>query len=137
MMQRKPKAKGGQPKYDKAVIFPVLCSLVSMGGNLDSICKEPGMPAHSTVIQWMLDDATFSEDYARARDARADARSDRIDGYVVKMLKGEIDPQQCRVAIDAEKWQAGKEQPKRYGDKLDLNHSGEVKTIRITTNVEE
>jgi hypothetical protein len=95
------------------------------------------MPAHSTVIQWMLDDATFSEDYARARDARADARSDRIDGYVVKMLKGEIDPQQCRVAIDAEKWQAGKEQPKRYGDKLDLNHSGEVKTIRITTNVEE
>lgn len=113
-------------KYDKAKLFPELCSMVAMGGNLDSICKEPGMPAHSTVIAWMMDDDAFAEEYARAREARADKRSDRIDDYVTRMLDGKIDPQQCRVAIDAEKWQAGKEQPKRYGDKQEVALTGAV-----------
>ncbi|GBF26423.1 hypothetical protein MnTg02_01462 [bacterium MnTg02] len=39
------------------------------------------------------------------------------------MLDGDIKSDVARVAIDALKWQAGKEQPKKYGDRItqDLN----------------
>ena len=33
---------------------------------------------------------------------------------------------QLRVELDARKWFASKFLPKRYGDKLDLDHSGNV-----------
>ena len=56
--------------------------------------------------------------YARAREARADLRSERIDGYVADMIAGKLAPDAARVAIQAEQWQAGKEQPRRYGDKI-------------------
>ena len=56
--------------------------------------------------------------YARAREARADLRSERIDGYVTDMIAGKLAPDAARVAIQAEQWQAGKEQPRRYGDKI-------------------
>jgi hypothetical protein len=66
----------------------------------------------------------FAVNYARAREARADARSDKIDRPIDQMLKGEIKSDVARVAIDALRWQAGREQPKRYGDKILTEHTG-------------
>jgi hypothetical protein len=66
----------------------------------------------------------FAVNYARAREARADARSDKIDRLIDQMLKGEIKSDVARVAIDALKWQAGREMPKRYGDKIVSEHVG-------------
>src|SRR5690606_15500761 len=60
----------------------------------------------------------FAAMYARAREARADFRAERIDGYVKKIIDKTLPPDAARVAIDAEKWLASKEQPKRYGDKI-------------------
>ena len=37
------------------------------------------------------------------------------------VIEGKLDPQAARVIFDAERWQAGKENPKRYSEKLDLN----------------
>jgi len=79
------------------------------------------MPDRDTVYAWLGKYTEFSDNYARAREDRADWRSDRIDDYVRRMISGEIDANTCRVAIDAEKWQAGKEKPRRYGDKLELS----------------
>ena len=77
------------------------------------------MPAQSDVYKWLIETPKFSEMYARARETRADSRADRIDEIVGMVVSGELDPNAARVAIDAEKWLAGKEQPKRYGDKID------------------
>jgi len=120
----------GKHKYDRAALVPIICSRIAAGENLSVICKEEGMPSHSLFCAWTLEFSEVAEQYARAREDRADARSDRIDSYVQRMFAGEIDPQQCRVAIDAEKWQAGKEKPKRYGDKLEL--TGELEVNRLT-----
>lgn len=51
------------------------------------------------------------------------------------MVEGKIDPQTARVAIDAEKWQMGKEQPKRYSDKLQISGDADGDPIKhaITT----
>ncbi len=100
--------------------------MISAGLSIRKACAEDGMPTESTIFEWLYDDAEFSEQYAHARERRADARAERIDSIVEKTLTGEYKSDAARVAIDAEKWQAGKENSKRYGDKLqvegDFNH---------------
>lgn len=78
------------------------------------------MPTKETIFQWLMDDEEFSDQYARARERRADARAERIDELADEVKTGVLGHLEARVIIDAEKWQAGKENSKRYGDKLDL-----------------
>lgn len=102
------------------------CRMIAAGLSIRKACENEGMPNSDTLYEWLYDDAEFSEQYARARERRADARAERIDEISEKALTGEYKADAARVAIDAEKWQAGKENSKRYGDKLqveaDLNH---------------
>ena len=82
------------------------------------------MPSNETVRHWMLEEPELAANYARARELRADARADRIDEITSMIINGELDPQAAKVVIDAEKWLAGKEQPKKYGDKITQEHTG-------------
>jgi hypothetical protein len=100
----------------------IICDLVTDGHNLPKICRRDDLPNRETIYQWMKEDATLSNKYAQARERRADARSDRIDYYKRLSLTGKIDPNTARVIIDAEKWQAGKENAKRYGDRQIIEH---------------
>ncbi len=95
------------------------------------------MPARSTVIGWLFDGEheDFMDQYARAREAQAEARADEIvdiaddesgdfttdeDG---KRVVNHEQIQRSRLRVDARKWIAAKLLPKRYGDKL--QHTGE------------
>jgi len=99
------------------------------------------------VFRWLADDRylQFREQYARAREAQADALFDEIlviadDGTNDWMERKNQDDQnigwrengealrRSQLRVDARKWMASKLQPKKYGDKLDLNHSGSVVT---------
>lgn len=106
-----------------------ICDLIASGSNLTRIAAMPGMPEWKTCAKWMRDNPEFGKDYARARESRADSRSDRMDEIGLKLERGEIDSNTARVLIDIEKWQASKEQPKRYGDKLEIDQTiqGEIK----------
>lgn len=111
-----------------------ICEAVASGGNLDRICGTDGIPNKRVVYGWLKDIPEFAADYARARMTRADARSDRIDDYVRKMLNGGLSPEQTRVAIDAEKWQAGKENSK-YGDKMQLGGASDLPAIKTESAI--
>lgn len=76
-----------------------------------------GMPSFSTIKAWLAQDSEFSAQYARAREGQADTLADEL----VEIADEEPDPQRARVRIDARKWYASKLQPKKYGDKLDMN----------------
>ena len=114
-------AKLGRPTVYTPALVGLICAKIADGSNLNLICAEEGFPSRDTVYAWLQKYPDFSDNYARAREDRADVRSDRIDGYVLQLLDGKIDANQARVAIDAEKWQAGKEKPKRYGDSIKLS----------------
>ncbi|MBN9219546.1 MAG: hypothetical protein J0I79_16495 [Mesorhizobium sp.] len=105
--------------FDKTVA-DTICDLVAEGQNLHVIGKLDGYPPRWRIYEWLKEDEAFANNYARAREDRADWRSARIDSIVSKLLSAEIDPSAARVAIEAEKWQAGKEKPKVYGDKTTL-----------------
>lgn len=98
-----------------------ICEAIAAGDSLLKTLRKKGMPGYSTVMRWLADDEAFRENYARAREAQGDADADKIGDITERVLAGKLDPQAARVAIDALKWSAGKRQPKKYGDKLDVS----------------
>ncbi len=93
------------------------------GKSLRTICKEPGMPAISSVMRWLTEDKEWQEQYARAREAGSEAMAEDIQAIADDDT---LDHNDRRIRIDARKWLLAKRQPKKYGEKLDLNHGGEV-----------
>lgn len=116
---RTKKPPGPKSSYTEA-LGNMICELIANGETDATIEKMPGMPSADSIRRWRAANEAFGVNYARAREDRADFRACRIDNYVKSMISGKIKPDVARVAIDAEKWQAGKELPKRYGDKAEV-----------------
>jgi hypothetical protein len=124
--------------------------------SLRTICAEEGMPKVRTVLLWLSQGESenaseqlrlFLHQYMRAREAQADFLAEEIleiadDGSndLMTITKGDITYEQenkevtnrSRLRVDARKWIASKFKPKRYGDKVDLNHGGEIGLKQIT-----
>lgn len=119
-----------------------ICERIAKGESLRAICETEGMPAASTVCGWLAEDAAFAEQYARAREAQADYYADEIvaiadeppnlvpttddKGEVVEVALDGAAIQRQRLRIDARKWVASKLKPKKYGEKVDVEHGGQV-----------
>lgn len=93
---------------------------IADGESLRKICLDKGMPTKTTVFRWLAEDEGFRDQYARAREAQADALFDDV----LAIADETTDPEQVQIArmrIDARKWMAGKLRPKKYGEKLELS----------------
>jgi hypothetical protein len=98
------------------------------------------MPNRATVFRWLASNAEYRDQYARARESQADAIFDEIlhiadtpqtgQKTVSKATGLEITEadmiEHRRLQVDARKWIAGKLAPKKYGDKIQAEHTGEV-----------
>jgi hypothetical protein len=116
----------GRPSTYTPEIAERICRELAEGKSLRKICEADDMPAQGTVYVWIETDRDgFQEKYTRAREFQADTFVDEI----VDISDEEPDSQRARVRIDARKWSAGKMRPKKYGEKVDLNHTGEVATV--------
>jgi hypothetical protein len=102
-----------------------VCKEIAEGMSLRSICAAEDMPSVETVRVWLIDDGEFSVQYARAREEQADYYADEI----IDIADAAKDANLARLQIDARKWKASKLQPKKYGDKIDLNHSGAIEHL--------
>lgn len=121
-----------------------ICAGLADARSLRSICLDEGMPSQTTVFRWLGDEryAAFREQYARAREAQADALFDemldiaddgsndwmqrkREDGSTDEVLNHEH-VQRSKLRIEARKWMAGKLRPKVYGEKIEHEHSGAI-----------
>jgi hypothetical protein len=123
--KRPPRRSGpGRPTMYSPELADEICTRVGLRESMSQICSLPGMPTERTILAWRLRHDDFAEKLERARQHRALARADKIDDYVAQLAAGKLDPNAARVMIDAEKWQASKELPKRYGDKITTEVSG-------------
>lgn len=117
-----------------------ICERLAEGESLRAICSDGHMPNKATVFRWLSQDDAFRDQYARAREAQADALFDeilhiadnpvmgekrKVDGEKEEVTIGDM-IEHRRLQVDARKWMAGKLRPKVYGDKIDMNHSGQV-----------
>lgn len=113
----------GRPSGFTQETADAICERLADGESLRSICRDDEMPATSTVCKWLGQFPEFAEQYARAREAQADSLFDDVLEIADNATPEEI--HQARLRIDARKWMAGKLRPKKYGEKLELNGSGE------------
>ncbi len=99
--------------------------LISDGLSVREICRQENMPARKTIYQWIREDEDFGNNYARACAWRADTLFDEIED----IADGDGDVARDRLRIDARKWKLSKMQPKKYGDRLELD--GEIATTVV------
>lgn len=81
----------------------------------------------SMVMRWLADNEKFREQYARSRSNG----HDRIALEALKIADDTTeDPQSRRVRVDTRKWFLSKLAPKKYGDKIEVEQTGEQR-VRI------
>ena len=120
---------GGRPTDYTSELTARICERLAVGESLRSICRDDEMPSMASIFLWLSKHPEFSEQYARAREAQAESHADRI----VEIADDDtIDPNHKRIMVDARKWVASKLKPKRYGDKAEVEHKGDV---GITVNI--
>ena len=122
-----------------------ICELLIDGNSLRAICEQEGMPNRRTVLKWLNDNEQFSRQYARAREEQAESFADEI----VKIADEAVEPifidgvpleiegkpflaatpssvAHARLKMDARKWVASKLKPKKYGEKIEHEHNGNM-----------
>lgn len=114
-----------------------ICELVSTGSNLNVIGDTEGFPSRKAMYEWLKTNDDFSANYARAREGRSDWRASDMDKTIQSLKDGEIDYQTARLAIDNHKWQAGKENPKVYGDRTQIDHGAQSSFKDMLTELYE
>ena len=127
---------GRHSTYDPKVADQI-CHGIAEGHSLVSILKEdPELPTYTTIMKWLKDFPEFAENYARAREDQADHDADKIGDIAKRVVKGELEPNAARVAIDAYKWAAGKRKPKVYGDKVAIGGADDLPAIKTTKQLD-
>lgn len=122
-MAKQPKPKLGRPTTYTDAIGDEICARVVMRP-LHQVAADEDMPAEGVIYGWLGRNPDFADKYARARGTRALRRAESVDQVMTDMRLGVIDHQQARVLLDAIKWQAGKELPKVFGDRVQQEVSG-------------
>lgn len=131
--------RGGQTTYDPAIVDQIIERL-SNGEPLREICRSEGMPAWRTVYDWLRANEEFSTRFAQARELGEDAiaqecldiadnaRNDWMERQGSKsegwVLNGEH-VQRSKLRIETRLKLLAKWNPKKYGEKVDLNHGGQ------------
>ncbi len=135
---------GGRPTTYNEKITSELCGRLSCGESLRTICKDEDMPVPSTVFLWMRKHPEFSKQYAQAKEESADALFEEIldiadngtndwmeihdpDNPGYRLNKDSIS--RSRLRVDARKWAASKLKPKKYGDKIQQDHTSSDGTM--------
>lgn len=134
--QKKPM---GRPSIYSKDLTDRICIRLSLGESVRSICKDPEMPSQALIYQWLYRHPDFLEQYTRAREEQAETHADQIvdiadetpallevkdkEGNIVdiKLDSAYIAWQKQR--IDSRKWNASKQRPKKYGDRV--THGGD------------
>lgn len=129
----------GRPSSFTQEVADTICTRLMEGDSLRSICEDEDMPYQSVVYRWLQQIASFQEQYVRAREVQADTFADQIitlsdrsrigikttikaDGSS-ETVEGDM-VERTRLQIDARKWLASKMAPKKYGEKIQQEHTG-------------
>ena len=110
-------------------------------------CALPGHPDRSTVHRWVEKDEDFARRFARARDlgwdviaeetaALAEQRPDMITDAAGNERVDAGYVQWQRLRVDTRLRLLAKWSPKKYGDRVALDHAGGV-SINVVTGVPE
>ena len=104
------------------------------GASIASICGSETFPHdESTFWRHFAKDEEFASVITRAMETRSER-----DIELCRVEAQKATPEDWQVAqlrIRTMQWEAGKRRPKKYGDKLQTEHSGEVSVKRVISDI--
>ena len=130
---------------DRQPLIDEICNRLSEGEPLAQICRDAHMPDRTTVFDWAKADEPTSQRIAQARiegfDAIADECLEIADETTHDFKETDLGPvfnaehvQRSKLRIETRLKLLAKWDPKRYGDKQQVEHSGSIDTA--TTIIE-
>lgn len=124
----------GRPTTYTPATAQLIAARLADGETLSSICRTPGMPHRQTVQMWRMRMADFDTLYLRARAIGMEAVSDDAlmiadDDTLDVLPDGTPNPtsvNRARLQVHARHFLMGKLARSVYGDKVEVQHSGNV-----------
>lgn len=105
--------------------------------SLRAVCREDGMPDPATVLNWVEDYPDFGQQYTRTRARAYQMLGEEILEDAHGMGEDSaVSVARARLVVDTKKWMLSKMLPKVYGDKLGVEHGGNI-GIQVVTGVPE
>ena len=129
----------GQSSFTDA-LGEQICDALATGESLLSLCRRLTLK-ESTVRKWTEMFPEFGAKYARAREDGDDIEFERLAEMASeepRIVEDKVDSGWVnwkRNQIDTAKWMLARKRPKKYGDRVDLNHSGEVAIKRVVADL--
>lgn len=148
---RKPKTaavsgfKKGRPTLYTDQLGETIAASLMAGYSLTKICSVETMPDTATVYRWLAKtDHPFCDRYARAREIQAERMADELldiaddeskDTTGELGMPNSVAVQRAKLRTDTRKWIASKLLPKKYGEKVQQEHTGEVSIKRVVVDL--
>lgn len=110
------------------LLAPLILEEMGKGVSLRQACQVHEVPI-GTFFYWLDQDKELLEHYTQARARLLDVKAEELEEIGERAASAEtaVEVAGLRLLSDNRKWLLSKLAPKKYGDKLDLNHSGSVK----------
>lgn len=120
-------------------IADAICSKLAEGNSLRSVLREEGMPSIGTFLRWVSERPELADQYAHARALCIDAMAEDIIDIAdtpqigqktvskasgLEITEGDM-VEHRRLRIESRKWLLAKVAPKKYGDRITQEHTGE------------
>jgi hypothetical protein len=124
----------GRPSDYTQELANKICSKLSEGISLRTVCLADDMPDKSTVFDWLATKKEFAYQYACAKEQGTEAMNELLldlGDEAIELAQSVNDKassavvQAVKLKADNLKWVMSKMKPKKYGDKLDLTTDGE------------
>jgi hypothetical protein len=128
-----------------------ICAEMSINAiSLEQICKENGFPCARSIYRHIIEDEEFSRKYARARELQLQVLADEIipladkdricqkktikaDGSEEVVILDQVE--RTKLQIESRKWLLSKLAPKKYGDRIQQDISGELSVKRVVSDL--
>lgn len=121
------------------MLFKKTLRKLENGIPLRRILGQPGYPSRRKFYDWVKDDESMRERYARAKDLHLEALFEEMEEIARNPMPETIEEigtfgskttqkdntARSRLLIDTIKWRLAKERPTVYGDKIDITSDNE------------
>lgn len=128
------------PPDTKQEVIEAILGHIDDGASLRAACVKIDFP-RKTFERWLESDPELCAQYERARANRSDKIFEEMLMIADTPLIGKIETtkewgveektadmiEHRRLQVETRKWMLGKMAPKKYGDRVELEHSGEVR----------
>lgn len=125
--------------WDKQKVMDILCMKIAASSKSIVTLLAEGhggntLPTYTAIKEWLAADEVLAAQYARAKEDQAEYLSEELLDIVdadpsIMPMTGALDGasvQHARLRADTRKWLMSKLKPKKYGDKVALDHSGNI-----------